>query len=178
MNKTPLRHFFRAKIKNLSKNEKALASERARKTLFETISSPSLIGSFSPLSTEIDLYPFNHFLAQQKCLALPKCEKETLCYYRVINLEQDLEKTKEGLFEPNPLRCAKVHPLELSLVLVPALSFDSKGTRLGHGGGFFDRFLNKNPRIQTLGLIFKVQMSKKDLPKEPHDHVIKKVLAF
>ncbi|MEO5806115.1 5-formyltetrahydrofolate cyclo-ligase [Devosia sp.] len=58
---------------------------------------------------------------------------------------------------------------EPDVVLMPLLGFDAKGTRLGYGGGYYDRTLarlHKRPRL--IGLAFAAQEIK-DIPREEHD---------
>ena len=45
------------------------------------------------------------------------------------------------------------------MVIVPGIAFDKDGNRIGHGGGYFDRFLKNLPKkIPTIGLAFKFQL--------------------
>ncbi|WDR01170.1 5-formyltetrahydrofolate cyclo-ligase [Devosia algicola] len=58
---------------------------------------------------------------------------------------------------------------EPDIVLMPLLGFDAKGTRLGYGGGYYDRTLahfKKRPRL--VGLAFCAQ-ELDDIPREDHD---------
>ncbi|WP_224703483.1 5-formyltetrahydrofolate cyclo-ligase [Devosia aquimaris] len=58
---------------------------------------------------------------------------------------------------------------EPDVVLMPLLGFDKHGTRLGYGGGYYDRTLaamHKTPRL--VGLAFAVQ-ELDEIPREPHD---------
>jgi 5-formyltetrahydrofolate cyclo-ligase len=55
------------------------------------------------------------------------------------------------------------------LVLMPLLGFDKAGTRLGYGGGYYDRTLagmSKKPRL--IGLAFAAQ-ELDEIPREAHD---------
>jgi 5-formyltetrahydrofolate cyclo-ligase len=55
------------------------------------------------------------------------------------------------------------------VVLMPLLGFDSEGTRLGYGGGYYDRTLAVLPRKPMLvGLAFAAQ-ELPHIPREPHD---------
>jgi 5-formyltetrahydrofolate cyclo-ligase len=60
-----------------------------------------------------------------------------------------------------------VDPSELDLVIAPALSVDRHGTRLGRGGGFFDRYLEEF-RGPVAAVVFDAEFVSK-LPVEPHD---------
>ena len=55
------------------------------------------------------------------------------------------------------------------LILIPLLGFDSRGTRLGYGGGYYDRTLAaSSTRPRLIGFAFAVQQL--DLiPHGPHD---------
>lgn len=58
---------------------------------------------------------------------------------------------------------------EPDVVLMPLLGFDKHGTRLGYGGGYYDRTLaamQKTPRL--VGLAFAAQ-ELDEIPREPHD---------
>lgn len=44
------------------------------------------------------------------------------------------------------------------LVLVPGLMFSQDGYRLGRGKGYFDRYLKKHPKVETLGVAYQIQV--------------------
>ena len=58
---------------------------------------------------------------------------------------------------------------EPDVIVTPLLGFDSEGTRLGYGGGYYDRtlgMLSKRPRL--VGLAFASQELER-IPREVHD---------
>ncbi len=58
---------------------------------------------------------------------------------------------------------------EPDIIIMPLLGFDSRGTRLGYGGGYYDRTLaglGKKPLL--VGLAFAAQ-ELDEIPREPHD---------
>ena len=82
-----------------------------------------------------------------------------------------------GVWEPVPSARRPVRMDELDLVLVPGLAFDRPGHRLGHGHGYFDRFLARLPKATpTVGLAFRFQLLDR-LPRTPHDHAVQSVLT-
>jgi 5-formyltetrahydrofolate cyclo-ligase len=44
-------------------------------------------------------------------------------------------------------------------VLVPGLAFDSRGVRLGRGGGWYDRALLRHPAAMRIGLAYDFQVA-------------------
>ena len=68
------------------------------------------------------------------------------------------------------------------LILIPLLAYDDYGSRLGYGGGFYDRTIfsfkkNLEKKIFTLGLAFSCQKYFGKLPTEKNDEKIDSVLT-
>lgn len=59
---------------------------------------------------------------------------------RIPSWGEGLTEPKRGIREPLP-EAALVQTREIDLVLVPGVSFDVSGGRVGRGAGFYDRFL-------------------------------------
>jgi 5-formyltetrahydrofolate cyclo-ligase len=64
----------------------------------------------------------------------------------------------------------------IQLAVIPGVSFDAQGHRLGRGRGYYDRLL---PRLAcpTFGVCFAYQMSEA-IPVEPHDRKIDEVFSI
>ena len=58
---------------------------------------------------------------------------------------------------PQPLKLKKVYP---DILFVPIVAFDNYSNRIGYGGGFYDRYLEKISKIKNcliIGLAFSHQ---------------------
>ncbi len=86
--------------------------------------------------------------------------------------------TKNQEFKPNPFFHKILEPQGNIMVfpdvlILPLLAFDSSLSRLGMGGGFFDRSIeflkNHNSKIITIGLAYDFQRSEAMLPNENTD---------
>lgn len=67
--------------------------------------------------------------------------------------------------------------VEPDVIVMPLLGFDRMGTRLGYGGGYYDRTLGaltKSPRL--IGLAFAVQELDR-IPREAHDVPLEAVVT-
>lgn len=66
------------------------------------------------------------------------------------------------------------------IMLVPLLAYDSQKNRLGYGGGFYDKYLNKyfntHKDIITIGIAFSFQKHNK-LPKNKYDVKLNYILT-
>lgn len=79
-------------------------------------------------------------LAQGKRVAVPRCLPGGQMEAREITGLEGLEPKAFGILEPGgdaPL----VAPEALELVVAPCVTVDGRGRRLGHGGGYYDRYL-------------------------------------
>lgn len=80
----------------------------------------------------------------------------------------------KGIMEPDPSTCEPTRLEEIDVVLVPGLGFDSTGTRLGRGGGHYDRLFTRLPETALrVGVCWEFQMQDNPpLPRQEHDAVM------
>jgi len=89
----------------------------------------------------------------------------------------DLTSGTWGILEPKPECVRPVEPKEIDFVIVPGVSFDEKGNRLGYGGGFYDRFLRLlRPEVSFAALAFELQIRDNVYP-EAHDYPMRYVVT-
>lgn len=99
--------------------------------------------------------------AAGKTVALPWCVPDTheMRWYKVSSFEA-LVRSGLGVEEPVPDE-ENEQPLDdeqRMLAIVPGLTFDATGYRLGYGGGFYDTFLAKFDGV-SVGLCRTAQLS-------------------
>ena len=75
-----------------------------------------------------------------------------------------------GLLEPAGQRLGRDAVADCSLVVVPALAVDQSGTRLGRGGGSYDRALKRTSALVVAALHLGELVEA--LPAEPHDQPV------
>ncbi|MFT4412633.1 5-formyltetrahydrofolate cyclo-ligase [Fredinandcohnia humi] len=111
-----------------------------------------------------------------KKVAVPKCHPltKTMTFREITNFTQ-LEVVYYGLKEPIESITVEVPHNKIDLLLVPGLCFTNQGYRLGHGGGYYDRYLTTY-RGDTLSLAFPVQLVE-NFPIEPFDIPVKKLVT-
>ncbi len=140
------------------------------------------IALYWPLPEEIDPTALLHTraMAAKKLWYLPVITSTGMNFYNYTP-GATLRANRYGVPEPATRGVAPVKPWMLDLVIVPLVSFDRQLTRLGMGGGFYDRYFEqKQPALSRpyfLGVGFECQASDQDLPREPWDIVLDAVVT-
>lgn len=96
---------------------------------------------FISTAAEIDTAPLlRNALASGKRVAVPRCIGDGIMQAYVISGTEDLTEGAYGILEPRET-CPLLPADAIDFGVVPCVSCDRQGNRLGHGGGFYDRYL-------------------------------------
>lgn len=162
----------------LSPEQKQQMDEALRQTVLALpeFQSCGCLLCYAPTRGEIDLLPLaRQALAMGKEVAFPISHTEdcTLTFHTVTSLDQ-LTVGAYGILEP-PKDAPKAQNHPKTLCLVPALSFDREGYRLGYGKGYYDRFL-PTFRGMSVGLIYSDCLSNR-LPRNETDRPVHRIFT-
>ena len=167
---------MRERRRALTSEERTAASEIVcAKLAALNLHSPIAVYLASP--QEIDLSPFIRKVLESgvKVIA-PRWNGETYELAVLKGLDEaHLRNGPMGILEPAEAEI--VSPRDVEVWLVPGLAFTRNGKRLGYGGGWYDRLLADAPKdAWKIGIAHAFQVVD-DLPSEPHDIFLSKVVA-
>lgn len=118
-------------------------------------------------------------LADGKRVLVPKVEKDGhhLRLFHLSDPDSELVPGYMGIPEPDHTRLPEYGPQDVDLVVLPGVGFDSACGRLGYGGGYYDRLIEKlKPGTPLVALSFEAQVADK-VPSESHDKPMDKVVT-
>ena len=172
---------IKRKLRNQIRTEQKSLSDATRKEidarLIQNVLGHDLYQNCSRLflyassGYEIDTHGLIRYAYEEgKQVGLPKCQAEGIMEFYSYTGE-----LKEGMYRiPEPTGTDVIYPQEKDVMIVPGLSFDKRGYRLGQGGGYYDRYLSKHACI-CVGLCRELYLMK-ELPVMwndlPVDYVI------
>ena len=175
MDKKELRRQIREKKRAMTPAQIEEASSRLG-DLFagtEQYKAAKSVYGYLPYNQEVRTVPIlERALADGKRVAVPKVYGDEMRFIWMTDLSQ-VEKGYSGI--PEPVADAPVADDPHALVLMPGLAFDPQGHRIGYGGGFYDRFLAKEPEHPTVALCYEFQMLQ-SLETEKFDIPVDRVL--
>ena len=176
MDKKQLRSIIREKKRAMTQEEIREKSRILMEKLLKTqlYQNAGTIYGYLSYNQEVQTLPIlAKALEEGKRVAVPKVYGEEM---RFLYLE-DLSLVAPGFGGiPEPIADSPVAEDPHALVLMPGLAFDREGHRIGYGGGFYDRFLAKEPEHPTVALCYEFQMVE-DLPVESFDSGVRRLLS-
>ena len=114
------------------------------------------IGGYFPVNNEIDdLEILKKFEEKKYKICLPVVKKNFDMDFYNFSFKEPLIVNKYGI--PEPKKTNIVYP---DIILVPMVAFDKNLNRLGYGGGYYDRIIEKlmkKKKILKIGLAFSKQ---------------------
>jgi 5-formyltetrahydrofolate cyclo-ligase len=109
------------------------------KEIKKYISKKKIVGGYYPVNFEIDILEFLEKLEMKGLqLCLPIVKKDNKMDFYSWSTKNLLKLNKYGIPEPEQIK--KVFP---DIILVPLVAFDSRLYRIGYGGGYYDRYIEK-----------------------------------
>ena len=130
-----------------------------------------VVSFYMPIKGEVDLLPLWH--RHKKNVLFPKVCGKMLAFYPAQD-NKDFERGCFGVLEPS---CTDAYDVrEIELIIVPGVAFDHGGYRLGYGKGYYDRLINDNTGVTTLGVCFD-EFYVKRLPVDPWDAKVNLVVT-
>jgi 5-formyltetrahydrofolate cyclo-ligase len=156
---------MRARLKELSQNERRRRSLRICGNLLALFSHRKSLALFAPTHTEPDLdLLWDLGLHEYPLVSYPRYQGGALLF-RPISALSELVPGEFGIREPVP----GPSPAEMDLIVVPGLAFTPAGSRLGRGAGLYDRFLSTISKTTLkIGVCFEFQLVS-EIPQESHD---------
>ena len=142
--KKALRTYIRQTERTLDPAYKAESSEAICRCVLalEEYRAAGTVFAFAGTVHEIDTsLLLTETLAAGKTLVLPRCAEGHALDLCVVTSMDELVPGMYGILEPKA-DCALVTPADIDFAVVPCLCCDRDGRRLGHGGGYYDRYLS------------------------------------
>jgi len=135
-----------------------------------------IVGGYIPINYEYNCLNLLKFLESKNySICLPVIKKNFQMNFYKYTFTDPLKINNLGI--PEPIK--KHNKIIPDLIFVPLVGFDNNLDRLGYGGGFYDRYFEKNSRLKKIikiGLAFSFQKIKK-LPSNKFDIKLNRIIT-
>lgn len=145
---------------------------------------------YESLPDEVNTHEWlDELVLEGKRVLLPVVTDEENMILREYTGNQDLAEGFFHIMEPIGKPFPKSRYKEIEVAIIPGMSFDKKGHRLGRGKGYYDRFLSQWESkdfaqhldkqswvLYKIGVCFDFQ-KESSIPSESHDIVMDEVIT-
>lgn len=133
--------------------------------------------SYLAYGREIDLTPLHDELWRLgRRLAVPQTAGLPAGLMQAVEYTPQtvLAKTALGVMEPEA--ALPVPPDDIGVVIAPGVAFDAAGRRLGHGMGYYDRYLAGLADVAVVGVCYDLQLVD-EVPTDRFDRAMDVVIT-
>lgn len=111
---------------------------------------------YASLAGEVDTWGLMEQLWKKGVsTALPRVEGKELVFC-FVDKKELLEKGAYGIWEPK--KVCQMAEERKTVVITPGLAFSLTGERIGYGGGYYDRFFEREPEHVRVALAYPFQV--------------------
>ena len=171
MGKSELRKIIRNRKRQYSSSqlEELSLSILSRLNNNEQLAAAQTVLMYYSLPDEVNTHQYiDHLIRQGKRVLLPEVIDSEHMVIREYTGKQDLKEGSFHIMEPIGAIFPEEKYKEIEVGIIPGMSFDAKGYRLGRGKGYYDRFLEKVPDMYKIGICFDFQ-KEESIPTEVTD---------
>lgn len=175
MSSQTIRQQFRQRRRQVTGDTRNAAEAAICKLIAQTCRNADLIAAYNAFDGEPDLSSWMVQTTSSLCLPHILEEPGAMSFF-AWQPNDTTQANHYGIEEP--LSAAQpIAPDALDIVLVPLVAFDTHGTRLGMGAGYYDRYLLQAGNAQHIGVAFDCQCSTTTLTRQKWDHPLHKVVT-
>jgi len=183
-------HLRRNVLSRISSIDDLARDEKSRTVAESLLELPQwkragMIMAYYPMQNEVDVLPvIRTALREAKLTALPRIYPDGMKFH-VLPPHSEHEPI-ENCMEPHPfgflqpaasLPIIQPSPHIVTIMLVPGVSFDAAGNRLGRGKGYYDSYLDQHGHhIYTVGICFSEQIAD-SVPTSCRDKKIRALIS-
>lgn len=121
---------------------------------------------YMPINNEVDVaLMYDQILDDGKRVWLPKVSEDEMEFYS-FDRDTPIVIGAFGITEPDSDEV--LEPDGDTLVIMPGAVFSHGRDRIGYGGGYFDKYLDRHPGVMTVAACFDMQIVD-SIPAEMHD---------
>ncbi|MBS5511502.1 MAG: 5-formyltetrahydrofolate cyclo-ligase [Clostridium sp.] len=189
--KAELRNTIRQQLKALPEKEKEVLDREIAKRVLELADiGNGIVFAYASLSWEAGTDKILEALwKEKKTVFLPKVSGKTMEFF-LTGSKEDLEEGTFHIMEPKAgcrsadetaaeatkMGAQSLAGIASAPILIPGMAFTERGSRLGKGGGYYDRYLEKNRNHKTIAIAYEFQIIK-DLPAGPLDQNVDMIVT-
>ncbi|XP_043512942.1 5-formyltetrahydrofolate cyclo-ligase isoform X2 [Frieseomelitta varia] len=180
--KSALRKEMKDIILQLSTEEK----QRQSRIVFKKFQESKRISLYLSTKDEIDtIQMLKYIFDKKKEVFVPRYKGKEMEMIKLLSMQdyETLPLTKWNIKQPNvnELRENALETGGLDLIILPGVAFTANGKRLGHGMGYYDKFLDlciktQQKRPHLIAVAFNEQLWE-DIPTSENDVILDLVLT-
>ncbi len=174
MDKKATREYLNHVIREIKDKENK--SFIIRERLYPRLRKHKVIALYMALKDEVNLDDLIvRLINEKKTVVIPKMVNGGLVFYQITDIG-DVSFSNDSYRIRQPLGDNEVSKDDIEIMVVPGMGFDKNNNRLGHGKGYYDKYLCEDNNIYTIGVCFEEQLLE-EIPTDDSDVKLNEVIT-